>query len=263
VQAKVDNKTAYFYTGGKKIEKGKKTIIFIHGAANDHSVWALQSRYFAWHGWNVLAVDLPGHGKSEGPPLNSIQELSSWVYRVANSTEISNASIVGHSMGSLIALELASSQPQFVTNISLVGTANPMPVSETLLESSRTTPQKAYDLIVNFAHSNRAKLGTNPVPGMWMTESSRRLMETMSDGVLFADFVACNTYDQGEVSAKKVTCPALLILGREDRMTPIKLAAKLQSDIQNTHTESLPGAGHALMAEQPGLVLNHLRDFLK
>jgi pimeloyl-ACP methyl ester carboxylesterase len=258
----VDNKKVYAYTANHPFVAAKPTVVFIHGAANDHSVWALQSRYFAYHGWNALAVDLPGHGKSEGKALDRIGEIADWVARVLDAAGASAASLVGHSMGSLAVLETAARHPARVAKLALVGTAVPMPVSEPLLNASNANDHVAYEMINVFSHSNAAQIGGNRVPGIWMMGSAMRLMERSGDGVLHADFSACNNYAAGLEAAQKLKCPVLLILGKRDLMAPMKVARDVISKLPDVKVVALDGAGHSLMAEKPDDVLDNLIAFL-
>ncbi len=258
----VADKKVFAYTANRTFDAGKPTVVFVHGAANDHSVWALQSRYFAYHGWNALAVDLPGHGKSAGKALDSIAGLADWVMTLLDAAGAQSAALVGHSMGSLVALEAAARFPARVSKIALAGTAVPMPVSPVLLGASQASDHLAYEMINAFAHSAPAQIGGNRVPGAWMMGSSMRLMERSEDGVLFADFTACNRYTTGLEAAAKVRCPTLLILGKRDLMTPMKAASELGGKIPGARTVVLEGAGHALMAERPDEVLDALRQHL-
>jgi len=259
---KVDNRKVYAYTANHAFEPAKATVAFIHGAAHDHSVWALQSRYFGYHGWNALAVDLPGHGKSEGRALDRIGDIADWVARVLDAAGAVKASLVGHSMGSLVALETAARYPARIAKLALVGTAVPMPVSEPLLSASKADDHVAFEMINVFSHSNAAQIGGNRVPGMWMMGSAMRLMERSGSGVLHADFSSCNAYLGGLAAAAQVQCPALLILGKRDQMAPIKSAQALAARIPNLRTVALEGTGHALMSEQPDAVLDALIDHL-
>jgi pimeloyl-ACP methyl ester carboxylesterase len=258
----VANKKVYAYTAGRLFDAARPTVVFIHGAASDHSVWVLQSRYFAYHGWNVLAVDLPGHGKSEGAALDAIPEAAKWVTGLLDAAGAGTAALVGHSMGSLIVIEAASQAPGRVTKIALVATAVPMPVSEPLLAASRTNDHVAYEMINVFGHSGSAQIGGNRVPGMWMMGSSMRLMERCGAGTLFADFTACNNYATGLAAAESVKCPALLVLGQRDQMTPAKATKDLAANLAGSRTVILEGAGHSLMSERPDEVLDNLIAFL-
>src|SRR5882724_274863 len=125
----VNGHKTYCYTGGKAFDAAKPTAVFIHGVLNDHSVWILQSRYLANHGWNVLALDLPGHCKSEGDAPSSVEEAAAFVAGLLDAAKLAKAALVGHSWGSLIALEAAALLEDRVTHLVLVGTAYPMKVS--------------------------------------------------------------------------------------------------------------------------------------
>jgi pimeloyl-ACP methyl ester carboxylesterase len=263
MQLTVDDRKTYAYTANRAFDPNLPTVAFLHGAANDHSVWALQSRYFAYHGWNALALDLPGHGKSEGPPIASVPDAAGWVARALDAAGAAKAALVGHSMGSLVALETAARHPGRVSHVALVGTAVPMPVSEPLLAASKANDPLAYDMINVFSHSAPAQIGGNRVPGMWMLGNSMRLMERSAPGALFADFSACNDYAGGLEAAAGVQCPVLLVLGKRDLMTPMKAAQALMSVLPKARVVALEGAGHALMAEKPDEVLDALVGFLK
>lgn len=275
MQIEIDGHTAFVYTGGKTFDSALPTVVFIHGAQNDHSVWGLQSRWFAHHGFAVLAVDLPGHGRSAGRPLPSIEDLADWIalllekvmrsgipFRDGAGDTAKNVSLVGHSMGSLTALECASRHPARISRIALVGTAVPMPVSDALLGAAKDKEPKAIGMINTWSHSPRGTIGGNTVPGMWMLGASRRLMERQKPGVLHNDLAACNAYTHGMDAAAALACPALIISGSRDMMTHPKAAAKLGAVIKDARSVSLDGAGHALMAEQPDAVLDALRKFI-
>jgi pimeloyl-ACP methyl ester carboxylesterase len=263
MEINVDGHRVFAYTANHAFDPARPTVAFIHGAANDHSVWILQSRYYAYHGWNALAVDLPGHGKSSGKPLATIAELAAWIIHLLDAAGGRTATLVGHSMGSLAALEAAARYPDRVDRLALVGTAVPMPVSEALLQASDANDHVAYEMINAYAHSSAAQLGGNRVPGQWMMGSSMRLMERSAPGALHADFSACHAYGTGLDAARQVQCPALLVLGKRDLMTPPRAAKDLMGALPGARTVMLEGAGHALMAERPDEVLDALIDFLK
>jgi pimeloyl-ACP methyl ester carboxylesterase len=258
----VDDRKTYAYTANRAFDAGKPTVVFIHGAANDHSVWSLQSRYYAYHGWNALAVDLPGHGKSAGTALATIGDLAGWIAQLLDAVGAKDVTLVGHSMGSLVALETAARHPERIKRIAMIASAVPMQVSEALLNTSKANDHAAYEMINVFAHSNTAQLGGNRVPGMWMMGSAMRLMERSGDGVLYADFSACNNYTAGLEAAQKLKCPVLMILGKRDLMTPMKVARDVISKLADVKVVALDGAGHSLMAEKPDEVLDSLISFL-
>ena len=258
----VDSKAVYAYTGTKALVPSQRTVVFIHGAANDHSVWALQSRYFAYHGCNVLAVDLPGHGKSAGPALPAIEDMADWAVRVLDAAGVTQATWIGHSMGSLISLDAAARHPQRVEKLALVGCAFPMKVSDALLTTAQAQDHVALEMINVWSHSAAGQNGGNRVPGQWIMGGSMRLLERTFQP-LYNDFNACNQYAAGAAGAAKVTCPVLMISGSRDVMTPPRAAKALAEKFRDLRSVTLEGAGHDLMAEQPDAVLDALIGFVK
>ena len=261
MQVDVQGCNAYVYTAGRAIDPALPTVVFIHGGEQDHSTWALQSRYFAYHGRNVLAPDLPGHGRSRGPALGSMAQLADWVTCLLDATGIDKTGIAGHSMGALIALEFTARQPSRVTRLALLGIAAPMPVAAPLLDAARQNDHAALDMINVWSHSHRAQLGGNTVPGMWMLGMNMRLMERQAPDVLYTDFKACNDYTRGVDAATQIKCPVLIIAGNRDQMTPPRATQELMQCMPHAQTVVLDGAGHALMSEQPDAVLDALIHF--
>jgi pimeloyl-ACP methyl ester carboxylesterase len=237
-------------------------MVFVHGAGLDHSSFLLQSRYFAYHGCNVLAVDLPGHGKSAGPVSSSVEEMAAWALRVLDAVGIEKAALVGHSMGSLIALEAAASAPARVQKLVLVATAFPMKVSDALLDSARAHDHAALDMINVWSHSATGQTGGNRVPGQWIMGGSMRLLERTTEP-LYSDFNACNQYAGGTTSAVKVTCPVLLVSGSRDLMAPPRNAKSIADKLLHVEQVKIAGAGHDLMMERPDAVLDALIAFLR
>ena len=193
MQFVVEGANVYAYTGTRSFDAALPTVIFLHGAANDHSVWALQSRYFAHHGWNTLAVDLPGHGRSTGEALSAVSQNADWTIRAMDALDIARAALVGHSMGSLAALDAAGRYAERVTKLALLAPSVPMPVSEALLKASRANEHLAYELITEWSFSPEHQTGGNQQPGIWMTGNGLRLMERSRPGVLYTDLCACNS----------------------------------------------------------------------
>jgi pimeloyl-ACP methyl ester carboxylesterase len=265
MELEIHGQRAYAYTGGKPFDASLPTAVFIHGAQNDHSVWILQTRYFAHHGCSVLAVDLPGHGRSSGAPLSSVEAMADWINALLDQTGVTRAILIGHSMGSLIALEAAVRSPARVQGIALIGTAYPMKVSTALLDTAREREAVAIDWVTCWSHSTLAQKPSSPGPGFWVQGGNQRLMQRIAARnpaqVFFTDFSACNDYVNGEQAALSLHCPALFLLGRRDVMTPAKAAATLSSKMKQAQTITLPNCGHALMAEQPDQVLDALFDF--
>jgi pimeloyl-ACP methyl ester carboxylesterase len=259
----VNGSKAYAYTGGKTFDAKRPTVIFVHGAQCDHSVWILQSRYLAHHGYGVLALDLPGHGRSQGPALASVGELADLVTAVQDAAGVKQAAIVGHSMGSLIALECAARHPDRVAKIALLATAYPMKVSAELLDATKNNEPLAQDMVNIWSHSAYAQYPNNPGPGFWVIGENLRLMQRQKPGVMHVDFTACNAYAGGAEAAAKVRCPALFLLARRDAMTPMRAAQDFAKSIKGAQLVVINGSGHNMMGEKPDEVLDTLVAFLK
>lgn len=256
---------AYAYTGGKPFDPGVPCVVFVHGAMHDHSGWTLLARWCAHHGFGVLAVDQPGHGRSAGPPLASVEALADWTLALMAAAGVLQATLVGHSMGTLIALEAAARAPERVTRLVLLGTAYPMKVSDALLATARDAPLRAIDMVNALSISTLASKPSYPGPGMWVHGSNRALMrnqQALSGGInLFEhDFRLCDAYHGGGQAMAAVRCPATLVVGSRDQMTPPKatkeIAAALKASVVTVPT------GHHLMAEAPDAVLAALRAAL-
>jgi pimeloyl-ACP methyl ester carboxylesterase len=259
---------AYAYTGGKPFDAARPTVVFIHGAQHDHSVWALQTRYFAHHGFGVLALDLPGHGRSDGPPRITVGALADWVMHVLDAAHVHQALFVGHSMGSLIALDAAARHPERALGLALIATAAPMTVSDTLLDAAREQEPQAIAMVNQWSHSTLAAKPAAPAPGFWLHGMNQRLMERVAargEPQLFhTDFNACNQYADALDRAAAVRCPVAILSGKRDAMTPPRAARALIDALRNAgahvQTVELDG-GHALMSEQPDAVLDTLFAF--
>ncbi len=263
----VDGRDAYCYTGGKTFDPALPTVVFVHGAQNDHSVWILQTRYFAHHGYGVLAVDLPGHGRSHGPAMTSVEAMADWILRLLDAAGVQQASLIGHSMGSLVSLETCARAPARVSKLALVGTAYPMKVSDTLLNAALNEEQSAIDMVNIWSHSSIAQKPSFPGPGFYVPGGGQRLMQYVSrhsdEKVFHIDFSACNAYANGEAAAQNVSCPTLFLLGRRDMMTPPKATATLTKAIAQARIVQLANCGHDLMGEQPDAVLDNLFGFMR
>lgn len=262
----VHGRRVYAYTGGKAFDAALPCVVFLHGALHDHSVWNLLARWFAHHGHAVLALDEPGHGRSEGPPLESVEAIADWLLAVLDTAGVPRAALVGHSMGSLIALETAARAPERVARLAMVATAFPMKVSEALFATARENPLRAIDMVNVFSHAGIAAKPSFPGPGSWLHGANRALMRRMQAGaaahgnLFLVDFAVCDRYANGLQAAARVTCPVTVILGERDQMTLPKASGELVAALR-TRPEMLP-AGHSLMTEAPDALLNALRTVL-
>jgi pimeloyl-ACP methyl ester carboxylesterase len=261
MELKVDGRRVYAATGGRPFDAKERVAIFVHGAGMDHTCWQLQARWFAWHGHSVLAVDLPGHGRSEGPALGTVADLTAWLGRVMDAARIERAGLIGHSMGGAVALEAAAALPDRTTRIALLGTAAAIPVNAALLNAARETPEQAYQMMTTWAHGFDAKMGGHPVPGLWMTGGTLALFNRNAPGVLHADLAACNAWETGPDAARRVRCPALVIIAANDIMTPAKNGAELARLVPGSRAITLANCGHILVIEQPDATLDALSEF--
>ncbi|MDH3379218.1 MAG: alpha/beta hydrolase [Gammaproteobacteria bacterium] len=258
----IDGKQGYAFTGGRTLDPSKPSVMFVHGAAMDHTVWALPTRYFVRHGYNVLSVDLPGHGRSEGAPAATLSDAADWVIRLLHAAGLERTALVGHSMGSLVALEAAARHPDQVRALVLIGSAVPMAVTDALLSNAQADDHMAIDMLTIWGYSRGAQLGGNETPGMWMVGGTMRLLERSAPGILYNDLNACNEYRHGMDSAKQVQCPTMLILGDEDMMTPPVRGKDIAGAIPDSRIVLLKSSGHSLMSEKPDAVLDALIEIV-
>ncbi len=259
----------YAYTGARPFDEARPCVVFLHGAQHDHSVWILQSRYLAHHGYAVLALDLPGHGRSRAPAATSVEAIADRVAQVLAPLANQRFLLAGHSMGSLVALELAQRLAGRVAGVALCATAAPMRVSDALLTATREDPPAAMDMINVWSHSASiapfaARPGC-PAPGFNVVWQNLRLMQHIARvngaDVLATDFAACDAYAGGLAAARALRCPALFVLGAADQMTPPRAAQGLIEAMAEKTIVTLPATGHSMMAENPDGVRRALESF--
>ena len=262
MQLDVDDHSVFAATGGKPFDQTKPAIIFIHGACLDHTVWKLQTRYFAWRDNGVLAIDLPGHGRSEGPLLEAVPDSADWIVRLMDAAGLAQAALVGHSMGALIALDTAGRHPDRVRALALLGPGYPMRVNDALLDAAKANDVSAIHMMNTWGYGRSAQFGRHRMPGLWMMRGALRLWQRGKPGVLHNDLYACHVYDGGEAAAEAVRCPTLAILGDSDLMAPLKLTRAITGKIKDADIVVLEGAGHIMIEEQPDETLDALRRLL-
>src|SRR6202795_485540 len=259
MQLSVNGVETFVATGGRDFDCSLPTIALLHGAGFDHTTWALHSRWFAHHGYGVLAPDLPGHGRSSGAPLQAIADMADWTAALLDAAGASKAWLVGHSMGSLIAIETAARHPSRVSALSLIGTAATMTVGPDLLKAAQANDISAIDMVSIWGLGFQAELGGSLAPGLWMHSGAQRVLGQCRPGVLFNDLSACNAYQNALAAAAQVTVPTTFILGERDMMTPAKAGKALASALPNSRTVMLLGAGHMMMVERPDELLAALQ----
>ena len=263
MKLKVNGKEAYFTTSGREIVKDQPTIVFVHGSGLTHVTWVLQTRYFAFHGYNTIAVDLPGHGDSEGPPLKSIEEMADWIADLLNVLEIKKTSYVGHSQGCLIGLEFAHRHADKLELLALINGSLSMKMNPELLQLALDKDHKAVDLMMDWVHGPLGQVGGHPVPGLSHIGMGNQLVSSNNNGALGTDFNACNQYENGEKAASDINHPTLCIIGKHDRMTPKKVGIELASKIKNSKKVIIEDSGHMSILETASDTKNLLKTFFK
>jgi pimeloyl-ACP methyl ester carboxylesterase len=260
MQLSVNGIDTFVATGGREFDPSLPSVVLLHGAGFDRTTWALHSRWFAHHGYGVLAPDLPGHGRSSGAPLSTIAGMADWTAALLDAAGVAQAKLIGHSMGSLVALETAARHPGRVSALSLIGTAATMTVGPDLLKAAEANDYAAIDMVSIWGLGFAAELGGSLAPGLWMHSGAQRVLEGCRPGVLFNDLSACNAYQNALAAAAQVAVPVTLILGERDMMTPARAGKALAAALPNARTVVLRGAGHMMMTERPDELLAALQD---
>jgi len=259
----VHDNQIHIATGGREAVADAPYIIFLHGSGQSHLSWVLQTRYFAYEGYNILAPDFPGHGLSEGVPLQSIAEMTDWVVDLIDQLGIEKAVIVGHSQGGLVALDLAARYASRVEKLVLVATALSIPVNDYLITSSKNKAQAAITMMTGWGHGRQAHFYDNSQPGFSHLGFGRALMAGNEHTALHSDLLACNAYHDGPSAAEKISMPVLAVLAGADKMTPLKKGKEMVSAITDCRLVVVEQAGHMLPAEEPDAVNGALKEFLK
>jgi pimeloyl-ACP methyl ester carboxylesterase len=254
----VRNSKTFYSIGTGHIREGQSNVVFLHGAGMDHSVWVLPARYFARHGYNVYALDFPAHGRSTGSPLTSIDAMADWVSDAMDALGVEHSAIVGHSMGSLIALNFAARYVHKARILALLGTSTPMAVTDLLLDAARDNHHDAIDMANTWSHSSFGQMGGNENPGVCMTMAGQRLLEKANRDVFFTDLNACNEFTNGAELSLDIKTETLVIIGRQDKMTAAVNASKVAENIKGSRTVLLDPCGHSMLSEQPNAVLDAL-----
>jgi pimeloyl-ACP methyl ester carboxylesterase len=261
---KVNNEEVFASTGGRPFDKNKPLIIFVHGSGLTHMCWVLQTRSFAFHGYSVLALDLPGHGLSEGKSLRSIEEMAEWLKDVIDTVGFKETSLVAHSQGCLISLECAARYPEKIKTLSLMGGAGAIPMNPELLALAEKSDPKAVDLMMDFAHGPSGHFGGHPVPGLYHMNTGSMLVQSREiKDTLGVDFRACQNYINGFDAAKKLSLPTLSILADQDRMCRLKDGQKLAKHIKNSEVHIIKNCGHMMLLEEADQTLAILKKFIK
>ena len=231
-------------TGGINFDEQKPTIVLMHGSGLTHIVWSLHEQFLSSRGYNVLSVDLPGHGNSEGPSLKSIEKISDWVKSLMDTLNILKISFVGHSQGSLVGIDFASRYQNLISSLVLVAGSHELPVNQDLIDLAEAGNEKSVELMMKWGYEgSKAFIGGNPVKKI--INSSREIRE-----VLAVDLKACNNYKNGSESLKKINCSTLCVFGELDKMVPLKTGIKMSKLINNFETKIISNCGHMVIFEK-------------
>ena len=256
MELQVSGDNTYAATGGKDFDNSLETVLFIHGSGLDHRSWALQTRWFAYNGYSVLAPDLPGHSLSDGKPLESIEEMGLWLADFLDAAGVESAHVVGHSQGFLCALELARQATKKVKTLTGIGTAGAIPVNPTLIEAAQESAGKAAEMLLQWGFGHRSHLGMSAVPGMQPIAIGRQIM---SKNPLAVDLQACANYLNGDEVASTLDVPSHLIFAGQDRLTPLKAGKVLAEKLKSKYSV-IEDYGHMLPIEAPRRCLHQLRE---
>jgi len=257
----VDNTNTFIATGGKPFDANLTTVVLLHGSGTDHRTWALQARWFAFHGFSVFAPDFPAHSLSEGEALTSIEAMSAWLIRALDAADVGEVHLIGHSQGFLVALEAAVLLGDRVKSVTALATASAIPVNPALVEMAQNKPSAAAEMMLQWGFGNQHQYGVSAVPGMQPIGIGARIM---ASNPLAIDLAACNAYIGGSQKAEQlasVNCPSCVILSEQDRMTPKREGLKLAQTL-NTKAHVVKGMGHMLPMEAPKESLNIMKSFI-
>ena len=237
-------------------DKKKPSILLMHGSGLSHIVWSLHEQFYVSQGFNVLSVDIPGHGNSEGPSLKSIEEISDWIRSLMRTLDILKITIIGHSQGSLVGIDFASRYPDLISKLVLVAGSYKMPVNQDLIDLAEAGDEKAILLMMKWGYEgSKAFIGGNPVKKI--IKSSRDIIE-----ILAVDLNACNNYKNGEKSLEKINCSTLCIFGDLDKMVPVKAGTKMSERIKNSETKIISNCGHMIIFEKAFEMRKLVKEFI-
>ena len=260
--ADVNGKQVFATTGGKPFDNAKRVVIFLHGSGLDHTFWGLHSRFFAFRNYAVLALDQPGHTKSEGPPLTSIEAMADWLNDVVEALDIDSISLVAHSQGCLVALEFAARYPERLKSVSLIASGLATPVNDALIKAADADPETAITMMLGWGFGPAGHLHQGPIPGNSMVAGGRKVMRGNVPNELATDLRACNAYQNGRAAAAAISVPTQVIIAGKDRMAPAKATAELVAHLSDPEVTTIAESGHMIPQEAPDQCRLLLRNFI-
>ena len=252
----VENKSVHASDAGQGIDNSKDTIVFLHGSGLSHIVWSLAEQFFSSKNFNVFSLDLPGHGNSEGPCLNSIEKISDWLEKVFKKLNLNNLIIIAHSQGCLEALEYSIKYKNRLKKIVFVGGSYSMPVNKDLIDLASNGDSDAVKLMMKWGYKGSKKfIGGHTVEKI--IQSPRDIRE-----ILAVDLIACNNYQNGSEAAMKISCPTMFIFGEFDKMVNLESGEKFSNLVKNSITHIIKGSGHMIMIEKAFEMREKILEFL-
>lgn len=258
----VKGKQVFATTGGKPFDATKPTVLFLHGSGFDHTVWNLQARFFAFRAYSVIAVDLPGHTHSDGPPLTTIESMADWLNDVVTALGIERLSLVAHSQGCLIALEYASRYPDGLESVSFITSGLAIPVNNALIDAAENNPEAAIAMMLSWGFGDAGHLHQGPIPGNSMVSGGRSVMRGNVPTELASDLRACNAYRNGRSAAAAIVAPTQVILAGRDRMVPRKAGLELVAHLSDPETSIIEHSGHIVPQEAADECRTLLKAFI-
>jgi len=257
LKLQINNKKIHVSDSGQGIDYQKDTIVFLHGSGLSHIVWSLTEQFFSNKNFNVLSIDLPGHGNSDGPCLESIEKIADWLEEVFNNLKLKNLILVGHSQGCLEILEYINRYQDKIEKAVFVGGSNKMPVHPDLIKLAQNGDFEAVKLMMKWGYEGSKKfIGGNPVEKI--IQSPRDISE-----ILAIDLNACNNYTNGIEAAKNINCPTMFIFGELDKMVNLEHAKKFANSVKDSNTHVIHGSGHMIMIEKAFEMREKILEFLK
>jgi len=252
----IEKKSVYASDAGQAVDNSKDTMVFLHGSGLSHIVWSLTEQFFLIKNFNVLSIDLPGHGNSEGPCLDSIEKIADWLEKVFEELKLKNIILVGHSQGCLEALEYSFRYKDRLKKIVFVGGSDRMPVNKDLIDLALDGDSNAVKLMMKWGYEGSKKfIGGNPVEKI--IQSPRDISE-----ILAVDLIACNNYQNGSNAAKVINCPTMFIIGELDKMVNLESGKKFANLVKNSITHIISGSGHMIMIEKAFEMREKIFEFL-
>jgi pimeloyl-ACP methyl ester carboxylesterase len=253
----IENKSVHASDAGQGLDHKKETIIFLHGSGLSHIVWSLVEQFFSNNNFNVLSIDLPGHGNSEGPCLHTIEEIADWLEKVFIKLKLEKVILVGHSQGCLEMLEYSNKYKNRLKKLVFMGGSYKMPVNQDLIDLAENGDTDAVKLMMKWGYEGSKKfIGGNPIKRI--IQSPRDISE-----ILGVDLVACNNYVNGSNAVKTIDCPTMFVFGALDKMVNIEVGKKFASLVGNSTTHIIDGCGHMIMIEKAFEMREKVLEFLQ